>query len=38
MQTMADRFHNALGSSSVIAEKVGALNPLRYEIVVSWYS
>ncbi|CAL5203525.1 unnamed protein product [Lathyrus oleraceus] len=29
MQTMADRFHNALGSSSVIAEKVGALNPLR---------
>ncbi|KAL5076139.1 hypothetical protein RYX36_015123 [Vicia faba] len=29
MQTMTDRFHNALGSSSVIAEKVGVLNPLR---------
>ncbi|XP_045824331.1 uncharacterized protein LOC123916817 isoform X2 [Trifolium pratense] len=29
MQTMADRFHEALGSSSVIAENVGALNSLR---------
>ncbi|XP_058781692.1 uncharacterized protein LOC131655913 isoform X2 [Vicia villosa] len=29
MQTMTDRFHNALGSSSVIAENVGVLNPLR---------
>ncbi|CAK8567006.1 unnamed protein product [Lathyrus sativus] len=29
MQTMADRFHHALGSSSVIAEKVGGLNPLK---------
>lgn len=29
MQTMADRFHDALGSSSVIAENIGALNSLR---------
>jgi hypothetical protein len=37
MQTMADRFHDALGSSSVIAENIGALNSLRYKIVVSLY-
>lgn len=29
MQTMADRFHNALGTSSVITESVGAHNSLR---------
>jgi hypothetical protein len=37
MQTMADRFHDALGSSSVIAENIGALNSLRYKIVVFRY-
>lgn len=39
MQTMADRFQEALGSSSVIneASHVGALNSLRYKILVSCY-
>lgn len=39
MQTMADRFQEALGSSSVVTEgsNVGAVNKLGYEIVVSWY-
>lgn len=40
MQTMAERFVEALGTSSVITEgtHVGAHNSLRYEIVVaSWY-
>jgi hypothetical protein len=38
-QTMADRFHEALGTSSVINEgtHAGALNSLRHKIFVSWY-
>lgn len=40
MQTIAERFEEALGTSSVITEgtHVGAPNSLRYKIVVtSWY-
>ena len=39
MQTMADRFQEALGTSSVIAEgtHVAVHNSLRYEVVVSSY-
>lgn len=37
MQTIAERFEEALGTSSVITEgtHVGALNSLRYKIVVT---
>lgn len=37
MQTMADRFQEALGSSSVIDEgtNFAALNSFRYKVVVS---
>jgi hypothetical protein len=35
MKSMVVRFHDALGPSTVIAENVGALNLLRYKIVVS---